>query len=52
MDTALQGKWDRASRTYDFITRADERRYGTAKHRLFAKMKGGLGPLDWEGSVR
>ena len=40
MDTALQAKWDRASRTYDFITWADERRYGTAKHRLFAKMKG------------
>ena len=40
MDAALQGKWDRASRTYDFITWADERRYGLAKHRLFARMKG------------
>src|SRR5512134_3081494 len=40
MDAALQAKWDRASRTYDFITWADERRYAAAKHRLFAKMKG------------
>lgn len=33
-------KWDRASRTYDFTTRGDERRYGSAKRRLFERMKG------------
>ena len=32
-------KWDRASRTYDFTTRGDERRYGPAKRRLFERMR-------------
>jgi ubiquinone/menaquinone biosynthesis C-methylase UbiE len=40
MDAALQAKWDRASRTYDFMTWADERRFGTAKRSLFSKMNG------------
>lgn len=40
MDSALQAKWDRASQTYDFVTWADEYRYGAAKHRLFAEMRG------------
>jgi ubiquinone/menaquinone biosynthesis C-methylase UbiE len=40
MDRALQAKWDRASRTYDFVTWADERRFGTAKRRLLSKMTG------------
>ncbi len=40
MDSVLQAKWDRASRTYDFLTWADERRFGAAKHRLFSKMTG------------
>lgn len=40
MDSALQAKWDRASRTYDWLSWADERRFGAAKHRLFSKMTG------------
>lgn len=40
MTDAGRRKWDRAARTYDFITRADERRYGPAKQRLFAAMRG------------
>lgn len=40
MVAELQAKWDRASRTYDLITWADERRYGAAKQRLFAQMTG------------
>ena len=36
----LSQKWDRASRTYDWVTWADERRFGPAKARLFARMKG------------
>jgi ubiquinone/menaquinone biosynthesis C-methylase UbiE len=35
-----QAKWDRASRTYDWMTWGDERRYSSAKTRLFSKMKG------------
>jgi ubiquinone/menaquinone biosynthesis C-methylase UbiE len=40
MDNTLQAKWDRASRTYDYMTWGDERRFGTAKRRLFSKMTG------------
>ena len=40
MDIACQTKWDRASRTYDFMTWGDELRYGDAKRHLFAKMAG------------
>ncbi len=40
MDSALRDKWDRASRTYDWTTWGDERRFGAAKQRLFAKMAG------------
>jgi len=36
----LQRKWDRASRTYDWATRADERRYGPAKRQLFESIRG------------
>lgn len=38
MDTALEAKWNRASRAYDYLTWADERRFAAAKDRLFAKM--------------
>jgi ubiquinone/menaquinone biosynthesis C-methylase UbiE len=40
MDSACQAKWDRASRTYDWTTWGDERRFGEAKTRLFRKMQG------------
>ncbi len=40
MYSACQAKWDRASRTYDWMTWGDERRFGEAKTRLFRKMKG------------
>ena len=40
MDNTLQAKWDRASRTYDWTTWGDERRFGAAKQKLFAKMAG------------
>ncbi len=40
MDTALQAKWNRLSRTYDLMGWADERRLGAAKQRLFARMSG------------
>lgn len=40
MDVALQAKWNFASRTYDFMTWAEERRFGAAKAHLFAKMRG------------
>jgi ubiquinone/menaquinone biosynthesis C-methylase UbiE len=36
----LQAKWDRASRTYDRVTRSDEFRFAPAKRRLFARMRG------------
>lgn len=38
--TNLESKWTRASRTYDFVTWGDERRFGSAKRQLFAKMAG------------
>ena len=40
MDFACQTKWDRASRTYDWMTWGDERRFGDAKRQLFRKMMG------------
>lgn len=40
MDLAAQAKWDRTSRTYELLTWGEERRFGPAKQRLFAKMKG------------
>ena len=40
MTSACQAKWDRASRTYDWFTWGDERRFGPAKTRLFRKMTG------------
>lgn len=36
----LAAKWDRASRTYDFVTWADERRLGPCKRQLFSQMSG------------
>lgn len=40
MDTATRRKWDRASRIYDWMNWGDVRRFGGAKQRLFAKMRG------------
>lgn len=40
MNEHLRRKWDRASRTYDFVTWGDERRLGPAKAALFARMQG------------
>jgi len=37
---ACQAKWDRASRTYDWVTWGEERRFGAAKRDLFSKMSG------------
>src|SRR3990172_505335 len=36
----VQQKWDRASRTYDRMVRADESRFGPAKAKLFESMTG------------
>ena len=40
MDAACQRKWDRLSLNYDWMTWADEYRFGAAKRRLFAGMSG------------
>lgn len=40
MDLACQTKWERLSRTYDWMTRADDRRFAAAKRRLFSGMQG------------
>lgn len=40
MDRVVQAKWDRTSRTYGLLTWGEERRFGPAKQRLFAKMEG------------
>ena len=40
MDIACQTKWDRASRTYHWMTWADAHRFGAAKQRLFSSMQG------------
>lgn len=37
---ALQSKWDRASRLYDWCTLANARRFADQKRRLFAQMTG------------
>lgn len=37
---ALRRKWDRASRTYDRMVAADERRFAPDKEALFAAMRG------------
>ncbi|MBI4518075.1 MAG: class I SAM-dependent methyltransferase [Deltaproteobacteria bacterium] len=39
-DTRLQTKWNRLSRMYDMTGWADDRRFATAKRRLFAGMRG------------
>lgn len=36
----LRDKWDRASRSYDRITRSDDFRFAAAKRKLFALMQG------------
>ena len=40
MDTTTQRKWDKASRTFDLFTFADDRRLGPHKRRLFRKVYG------------
>jgi ubiquinone/menaquinone biosynthesis C-methylase UbiE len=40
MDIACRDTWDHLSRTYDWVTGGDERRFGPAKSRLFRGMKG------------
>jgi ubiquinone/menaquinone biosynthesis C-methylase UbiE len=40
VDIATQRKWDAASRGYDFLSFADDRRLGPHKRRLFAKIRG------------
>lgn len=40
MDVATQRKWDRASRNFDLLSFAEDRRFGPHKRRLFAKMRG------------
>lgn len=40
MDVICQAKWERISRTYDWTTWADARRFGPAKRRLFSAMQG------------
>lgn len=40
MDTRTQHKWDKASRTFDLFTFADDRRLGPHKRRLFTKLRG------------
>ena len=36
----LRSKWDRASSTYDRITRSDDFRFAAAKRKLFGRMQG------------
>jgi ubiquinone/menaquinone biosynthesis C-methylase UbiE len=40
MDIDTQLKWDKASRTLDFVSFAEDRRLGPHKRRLFSKMSG------------
>lgn len=42
MDTSTQRKWDKASRTFDLFTFADDRRLGPHKRRLFTKVHGAI----------
>jgi phosphatidylethanolamine/phosphatidyl-N-methylethanolamine N-methyltransferase len=39
-DIQTQKKWDEASRTFDIVSFADDRRLGPDKQRLFQKMRG------------
>lgn len=39
-DLETRRKWDAASRSFDFLSFADDRRFGPDKRRLFAKMRG------------
>jgi ubiquinone/menaquinone biosynthesis C-methylase UbiE len=39
-DTVTREKWDKASRSFDLMTFADDRRYGPFKQELFAKVRG------------
>lgn len=40
MDLACQAKWDRLSRTYEWMTWGDSHRFGPVKRRLFSSMHG------------
>ena len=40
MDIQTQKKWDDASRTYDFFAAVDDRRLGSEKQKLLAKLRG------------
>lgn len=40
MDSASQIKWDRASRSFDLLSFAEDRRFGPHKRRLFEKVRG------------
>jgi ubiquinone/menaquinone biosynthesis C-methylase UbiE len=40
MDTQTQTKWDRASRNFDLMSFAEERRLGPDKRRIFSRMHG------------
>lgn len=40
VDRDVQHKWDKASRNYDFLTYAEDRRLGPYKRRLFHKASG------------
>ena len=40
LDVATQRKWDKASRSFDLASFADDRRFAPFKRKLFAKMRG------------
>jgi ubiquinone/menaquinone biosynthesis C-methylase UbiE len=40
VDSATQTKWDRASRSFDLLSFAEDRRFGPHKRRLFEKIRG------------
>ena len=40
MEPATQAKWDRASRIFDLLSFAEDRRFGPHKRRLFEKIRG------------
>ncbi len=40
VDPATQKKWDRASRSFDLLSFAEDRRFGPHKRRLFEKIRG------------
>ncbi|TAL04062.1 MAG: class I SAM-dependent methyltransferase [Rhodospirillaceae bacterium] len=39
-DLATKRKWDKSSKSFDFLTFADDRRYGPYKRELFQKIRG------------